>query len=157
MSVTSLGAVDYRSDKDRTAAYTKGARKEARKQTKLLEEQLKQQAAHNVAMLAQTAAAAPPAQTTQAPSAVAIPAVRETPQEKLTRMRQERQETKENPRPGSVQDHLNRRKAKKADSAAAQSDSPHTPSAGWYPDQVDPSLVRWFDGQSWTAHTQPRQ
>lgn len=26
--------------------------------------------------------------------------------------------------------------------------------AGWYPDPYDPVLVRWFDGQNWTEHTQ---
>jgi len=25
--------------------------------------------------------------------------------------------------------------------------------AGWYPDQTDPTLVRWFDGQRWTNQT----
>lgn len=27
--------------------------------------------------------------------------------------------------------------------------------AGWYPDQVDPALVRWFDGTNWTGATLP--
>lgn len=27
---------------------------------------------------------------------------------------------------------------------------------GWYPDPHDPSLLRYYDGQAWTAHTQPR-
>jgi hypothetical protein len=26
---------------------------------------------------------------------------------------------------------------------------------GWYPDQNDPSLVRYYDGRVWTAQTQP--
>ena len=38
LSVTTLGAVDFRSDKERTAAYTRGARKAARQQAKLLKE-----------------------------------------------------------------------------------------------------------------------
>lgn len=29
--------------------------------------------------------------------------------------------------------------------------------AGWYPDQVDPSLMRWWDGSQWTSATLPRQ
>lgn len=28
--------------------------------------------------------------------------------------------------------------------------------AGWYPDQQDPTLMRWFDGQVWTGATLPR-
>jgi hypothetical protein len=43
MSVLTLGLVDFRSDKERTAAYTKAARKEARRQTKLLREQVRRQ------------------------------------------------------------------------------------------------------------------
>lgn len=39
MSMGTLGAVDFRSDKERTAAYTKAAKKEAKKQTKLQREQ----------------------------------------------------------------------------------------------------------------------
>ena len=29
------------------------------------------------------------------------------------------------------------------------------PPAGWYPDRLDPSKVRWWDGTSWTSHTHP--
>ncbi len=29
-------------------------------------------------------------------------------------------------------------------------------SAGWYPDQTDPTRVRWFDGAGWTEATLPR-
>ncbi len=25
--------------------------------------------------------------------------------------------------------------------------------AGWYNDELDPALARWFDGQAWTEHT----
>ena len=39
MSVSTLGLVDFRSDKERTAAYTKGVRSEARKQTKAIKKQ----------------------------------------------------------------------------------------------------------------------
>lgn len=31
------------------------------------------------------------------------------------------------------------------------------PPAGWYPDQVNPQLVRWWDGRMWTHHVQPVQ
>ncbi|WP_416383228.1 DUF2510 domain-containing protein [Nocardioides sp. Leaf374] len=26
---------------------------------------------------------------------------------------------------------------------------------GWFPDAQDQSIVRWWDGQQWTGHTQP--
>lgn len=39
MSVMTVGAVDFRSDKERTAKYTKAMKKEAKKQTKLLKKQ----------------------------------------------------------------------------------------------------------------------
>ena len=31
-----------------------------------------------------------------------------------------------------------------------------TVGAGWYPDNKDAALLRWWDGVQWTAHTQPR-
>ncbi|MEU9357564.1 hypothetical protein AB0M42_14005 [Streptomyces sp. NPDC051784] len=43
LSVSTLGAVDFRSDKERTAAYTKATKKQAKKQTKLMKEQAKLQ------------------------------------------------------------------------------------------------------------------
>ncbi|MDX3525042.1 hypothetical protein P1P75_00880 [Streptomyces sp. ID05-39B] len=43
LSVSTLGAVDFRSDKERTAAYTKATKKQAKKQTKLLKQQVKLQ------------------------------------------------------------------------------------------------------------------
>lgn len=39
LSVSTLGLIDFRSDKERTAAYTKAAKKQAKKQTKLLKRQ----------------------------------------------------------------------------------------------------------------------
>jgi large subunit ribosomal protein L7/L12 len=57
MSVSSMGVVDFRSDKERTAAYTKAAMKEAKKQTGLQRQQAAQQAQH--LRLAQQAAAHP--------------------------------------------------------------------------------------------------
>ena len=41
LSVTTVGLVDFRSDKERTAAYTKATKKEAKKQTKLMKKALK--------------------------------------------------------------------------------------------------------------------
>ncbi len=31
-----------------------------------------------------------------------------------------------------------------------------SPPAGWYPDQTDQSMARWFDGVTWTEFTQAR-
>jgi hypothetical protein len=42
MSVSTLGAVDFRSDKERTAAYTKATKKQAKQQTKIMKAQAKQ-------------------------------------------------------------------------------------------------------------------
>jgi large subunit ribosomal protein L7/L12 len=47
MSVSTGGGVDFRSDKERTAAYTKAAMKEAKKQTQLMRQQAAQQAQAN--------------------------------------------------------------------------------------------------------------
>jgi hypothetical protein len=102
MSLGTVGLVDFRSDKERTASYTQAAKKEAKKQTRLM----KQMAA------AQTRAAQAEQQAAQAAQWQAAP--------------------------------------------AAQLPAPQSPPAGWYPDQVDQSLVRWFDGTQWTEFTQPR-
>lgn len=32
----------------------------------------------------------------------------------------------------------------------------HGMTAGWYPDQSDAGLLRYFDGKIWTSHTSPR-
>jgi ABC-type multidrug transport system permease subunit len=41
------------------------------------------------------------------------------------------------------------------------SSPPSTPSMGlapgWYPDQSDPNLMRYFDGRTWTSGTAPRK
>lgn len=39
---------------------------------------------------------------------------------------------------------------------AAPTPAPQGPPAGWYPDQADPSKVRWWDGTRWTDHLQQR-
>jgi len=43
LSVSTLGLVDYRSDKERTAAYTKATKKAAERQAKALEEMARRQ------------------------------------------------------------------------------------------------------------------
>src|SRR5258707_4620330 len=30
-----------------------------------------------------------------------------------------------------------------------------TPGPGWFADPQDPTMLRWWDGQAWTAQTQP--
>jgi hypothetical protein len=30
------------------------------------------------------------------------------------------------------------------------------PAPNWYQDPQDPAMLRWWDGQAWTPHTQPR-
>lgn len=30
-----------------------------------------------------------------------------------------------------------------------------SPAPGWYPDQMNPQLLRWWDGRMWTQHAQP--
>jgi len=108
-SASTLGAVDYRSDKERTAAYTKGAKKQAKKQTKIMRDQARAQEQHQRAMQAQTAASTPaPAPMPPAPVAAPAPVVQGPP-------------------------------------------------PGWYTDQSDANVNRWFDGAQWTSSTQPRQ
>ncbi|WP_345498814.1 DUF2510 domain-containing protein [Nocardia callitridis] len=34
---------------------------------------------------------------------------------------------------------------------------PNAMAPGWYPDNANPTLVRWFDGYRWTDYTQPRR
>jgi hypothetical protein len=97
-SLSTLGAVDFKSDKERTASYTKAAAKEAKEQTRLMRLQAAQEALR-------------------------------------LRARQE---------------------AQSAAQPVAPMPAPQLPPAGWYPDQDDSSLTRWFDGTEWTEFTQPR-
>ena len=43
MSMSTIGLVDFRSDKERTAAYTHGALQQQKKQTRLMQQQANQQ------------------------------------------------------------------------------------------------------------------
>jgi hypothetical protein len=60
-SLMTLGAVDFRSDKERTAAYTKAVRKEAKEQTRLMRLQALQQVAQRHTPEAQPPVPQPPA------------------------------------------------------------------------------------------------
>ncbi|WP_159011693.1 hypothetical protein [Streptomyces sp. NRRL F-5123] len=42
LSISTLGLIDFRSDKERTAAYTKATKRQAKKQTKIMKQQAKQ-------------------------------------------------------------------------------------------------------------------
>lgn len=63
-SLSTLGAVDFKSDKERTASYTKASAKQAKEQTRLMREQA---AATRAA--GRTAPVAPPAPAPQLPPA----------------------------------------------------------------------------------------
>jgi len=80
LSLTTLGAVDMRSDKERTAAYTKGARREAQKQTKIMQQQARAQAQFQQAQLAAQQQAQQPADVQPMPEQPVLPpsAERET-------------------------------------------------------------------------------
>lgn len=43
LSISTLGMIDFRSDKERAAAYAKTMKKHTKKQTKLMEQMLKEQ------------------------------------------------------------------------------------------------------------------
>ena len=68
-SMMTLGAVDFRSDKERTAAYTKAVKKEAKEQTRLMRLQALQQAAQHRAREAR----APEALAVVPPAAPQLP------------------------------------------------------------------------------------
>ena len=39
---------------------------------------------------------------------------------------------------------------------AAQPQPGGQPAPNWYPDPQNPAMLRWWDGQAWAPHTQPR-
>ncbi len=105
MSVSTAGAVDYRSDKERIARKTAKGARAAKKQNRLLGQQI-DAIKEQTAALTAAAAAAKAAENAVASGTVPPP-----------------------PRPTSVP-------------------------AGWYPDPHGAqSLLRWFDGTTWTDHT----
>jgi len=57
MSLFSMGAVDFRSDKERTAAYTRGIRRQSRQQTQILKQQSRDAHAYALACEAEAARA----------------------------------------------------------------------------------------------------
>lgn len=75
MSLGSMGLVDFRSDKERTAAYTAAAKKEAKKQTALMRQQAAD--ARRIAQAAERSAATT-ASTARTP--VSPPVTSPTPQ-----------------------------------------------------------------------------
>lgn len=46
------------------------------------------------------------------------------------------------------------------DSSKSQTYVPHgwqgTTAPGWYPDNANPAVLRYFDGNAWTSSTRPR-
>jgi hypothetical protein len=47
--------------------------------------------------------------------------------------------------------------SKPSSPSGQQAVMPPVTAPGWYPDQNDPNLVRYFDGRIWTSSTQPRR
>ncbi|MBF6347357.1 DUF2510 domain-containing protein [Nocardia cyriacigeorgica] len=40
--------------------------------------------------------------------------------------------------------------------ATAEPPPPPQVPANWYPDPVEPTILRWWDGTTWTEHTTPK-
>lgn len=114
MSLGTLGAVDMRSDKERTAAYTKEAKKQAKKQTAIMEQQARQQSQFQQAQLAMQLQAQQPGTPAQAPEAPKVPAAPVTDEEKARRLASVRRQLAED------------KEARKAEVA-----TPKAPSAFW--------------------------
>lgn len=103
ISTSTLGAVDFRSDKERIARSTRKAHHNSIRS-------LREQKRHNQAMEQQA------------------------PQQSVQQQQQQQQYN-----PGGF----------------VPPAPPTAPPPGWYPDQVLPGMVRWFDGARWTEFTQP--
>lgn len=107
MSVSTAGAVDFRSDKERIARKTAKGARAAKKQNRLLGQQID-------AIKEQTAALTAAAAAAKAAEAAGVA----------------------------------------PDAAVPPPPPPQSVPAGWYPDpHGEQTLLRWFDGSSWTDHT----
>lgn len=146
-SLTTLGAVDFRSDKERTASYTKRSAREGRKQTAILGAQLEQMRVN---------------QQMQAPvSAMPPPSWCQCPHDPPGVLRwwtgavwgdQTRQ-----PAPPQQQPMAHPQLAGPAALSGGYSiitAEPDEPSA-WYPCPYGSGLLRWWNGTVWTDQTQP--
>ena len=140
-SVSTLGLVDYRSDKERTASYTKRSAREARKQTAIQTAQLEQMRVNQLDASA-AAPSGPPPGWYQAPHDPAGVARwwdgacwgDQTQQQNSTRAALPQPELVDR-RPRALEQH----------SAA-------TPE-GWYPCPSGEHRHRWWDGSQWTEDT----
>lgn len=145
-SVSTMGLVDYRSDKERTAKYTKqtrnAARAQAAQQMQSMELQRKANDALNHANVREEVRTTTYVEQPQPTGALSRMAA------KLEQKGLEMQAKKNGePMPVAVeQTHV----VEVVEQPAAQ-----LPPAGWYADPDGSGQQRWFDGAAWTDFMQP--